>query len=80
MLVQAENFRKKFRSLPIPHLRVPLKHATPLLSSHFGTFCEEREHLLGITEADRAFVTICHPPPHCVRLTCQHRHGLAHAV
>ena len=27
MLVQAENFRKKFRSLPIPHLRVPLKHA-----------------------------------------------------
>jgi hypothetical protein len=27
MLVQAENFRKKFRSLSIPHLCVPLKHA-----------------------------------------------------
>ena len=26
MLVQAENFRKNYRSLPIPHLRVPLKH------------------------------------------------------
>ena len=26
MLVQAEIFRKKFWSLPIPHLRVPLKH------------------------------------------------------
>ena len=39
MLVQAENFRKKFRSLPIPHLRVPLKHADPLPSSHFGAFC-----------------------------------------
>ena len=27
MMVQAENFRKKFQSLPIPHLRVPFKHA-----------------------------------------------------
>jgi hypothetical protein len=27
MLVQAENFRKKFRVLSIAHLRVPLKHA-----------------------------------------------------
>jgi hypothetical protein len=35
MLVQAENFRKKFRSLPIPHLRVPLKHANQLFSSSF---------------------------------------------
>jgi hypothetical protein len=35
ILVQAENFRKKFRSLPIPHLRVPLKHAAPLPSSGF---------------------------------------------
>ncbi len=27
MLVQAANFRKKFRSLANQHLRVPLKHA-----------------------------------------------------
>ena len=26
ILVQAKNFRKKFRSVPIPHLRVPFKH------------------------------------------------------
>ena len=39
ILVQAENFRKKFRSLPIPHLRVFFKHADPLPSSHFGAFC-----------------------------------------
>jgi hypothetical protein len=62
MLVQAEKFRKKFRSLPITHLRVPLKHADPLLSSHFGVFSEAREHPLGVAEADRAFVTICHHP------------------
>jgi hypothetical protein len=36
ILAQAENFRKKFRSLPIPHLRVPLKHDNQLFSSHFG--------------------------------------------
>jgi hypothetical protein len=62
MLVQAEKFRKKFRSLPITHLRVPLKHADPLLSSHFGVFSEAREHPLGVAEADRAFVTILSPP------------------
>ncbi len=45
MLVQAENFRKKFRPLPIPHLRVPLKHAAPLPSSHFGFSAQARKHL-----------------------------------
>jgi hypothetical protein len=35
ILVQAENFRKKFQSLPIPHLRVPLKHENQLFSSIF---------------------------------------------
>ena len=45
MLVQAENFRKKFRSLPIPHLRVPLKHAAPLPSSHFGFSAQAHKHL-----------------------------------
>ena len=50
--------KKKFRSLSIPYLRVPLKHADPLLSSHFGVFSEAREHPLGVAEADRAFVTI----------------------
>ena len=48
MLVQAENFGKKFWSLPIPHLRVPLKHAASRSSSHFGTFCQAREHLLRV--------------------------------
>jgi hypothetical protein len=27
ILVQAENFRKSFTSMSVPHLRVPLKHA-----------------------------------------------------
>ena len=48
MLVQAENFRKKFRSLPIPHLRMPLKHAAPLPSSHFGFSAQARKHLFRV--------------------------------
>jgi hypothetical protein len=42
ILVQAENFRKKFLSLPVPHLRVPFNHAAPLSSSHFGDFLVEK--------------------------------------
>ena len=45
MLVQAENFRKKFRSLPIPHLRVPFKHAAHLPSSHFGVIVGIQEEI-----------------------------------
>jgi hypothetical protein len=45
MLVQAENFRKKFRSRPIAHLRVPLKHAAPLPSSHFGVIVGIQEEI-----------------------------------
>ncbi len=36
MLVQAEDFRKKFRIPPNQQLRVPLNHAASFSSSHFG--------------------------------------------
>jgi hypothetical protein len=39
---------KKFRSLPIQHFRVPLKHAAPLPSSHFGFSAQARKHLLRV--------------------------------
>jgi hypothetical protein len=37
ILVQAENFRKKFRIPPNQQLRVPIKHAASIPSSHFGS-------------------------------------------
>jgi hypothetical protein len=38
ILVQAENFRKKFRIPPNQQLRVFFKHAAPIPSSHFGLY------------------------------------------
>ncbi len=38
ILVQAENFRKKFRIPPNQQLRVPFKHAAPIPSSHFELY------------------------------------------
>jgi hypothetical protein len=45
LLVQTENFRKKFRIPPIQQMRVPFKHAAPLPSSHFSLSAQARKHL-----------------------------------